>query len=140
MMDMFTIILVFLLKAYVTEGQLIQPSDTLTLPKSTIQTPPETGLELVVSKQQIMLNDKKIIDFDKVQKQPDYIIEPLQQALLHHATEAKKMQQEHGIPFSGKVTIQGDQTIAYKDLVKVMATCGASEYPNMRLVVYRKEQ
>ena len=36
MMDMFTIILVFLLKTYSTEGMLIHPSDSLTLPTSTI--------------------------------------------------------------------------------------------------------
>ena len=139
MMDMFTIILVFLLKTYATQGQLLQPSEYLTLPKSTVKTPPETALDLVVSKEVIMLNDKKIIDLDQVKKQKDYIIEPLKKELLFHAGEAKKMEAQFGVPFSGKVTIQGDQDLEYKELVKVMATCGASEYPNMRLVVYRKE-
>jgi biopolymer transport protein ExbD len=50
------------------------------------------------------------------------------------------MQEQYGIPFSGKVTIQADKTIKYRELVKVMATCGASEYPNMRLVVYRRDE
>ncbi|MFQ5675197.1 MAG: ExbD/TolR family protein [bacterium] len=139
MMDMFTIILVFLLKTYATEGQLIQPSESLSLPKSTIQTPPETALDLVVSKEDILLNHKPIIDLASVRKTKGYIIEPLRTELLFHAREAKKMQEQHGVPFSGKVTIQGDKNIQYKDLVKVMATCGASEYPNMRLVVYQKE-
>ncbi|MFQ5770171.1 MAG: ExbD/TolR family protein [bacterium] len=139
MMDMFTIILVFLLKTYATQGQLLQPSEYLTLPKSTVKTPPETALDLVVSKEVIMLNDKKIIDLEQVKKQKDYIIEPLKKQLLYHAVEAKNMEAQFGVPFSGKVTIQGDQNLEYKELVKVMATCGASEYPNMRLVVYRKE-
>lgn len=139
MMDMFTIILVFLLKTYATEGQLIQPSESLALPKSTIQTPPETALDLVVSKETVMLNDKPIVDLEFVKKEKGYIIQALQDKLLFHARKAREMEEQYGVPFSGKVTIQGDKDMEYKDLVKVMATCGASEYPNMRLVVYQKE-
>lgn len=138
MMDMFTIILVFLLKTFSTEGQLIQPSEYLTLPKSTIDAPAETGLDLVVSKEIIMVNNKPIINLDDVKKQKNYIIPALQQELKYHAKEAKSMKEDFGVPFSGKITIQGDQSLPYKELVKVLATCGASEYPNMRLMVYRK--
>ncbi|MFQ6112578.1 MAG: ExbD/TolR family protein [bacterium] len=140
MMDMFTIILVFLLKTYATEGQLIQPSESLTLPKSSVQTSPETALDLIVSKQVVMVNDKTVIDMENVKNQKDYIIKPLQDELLLHAKEAQSMEEKFGMPFSGKVTIQADKNIKYRELVKVMATCGASEYPNMRLIVYRKEE
>ena len=140
MMDMFVIILVFLLKTYSTEGQLIQPSKYLTLPKSTVKTPPESALDLVVSTESIMVNDKTVATLDEVKKQKGFIIEPLRKELLYHAQEAKSMKEQFGVPFSGKVIIQGDKSIEYKELVKVMATCGASEYPNMRLIVYRKEE
>ncbi len=139
MMDMFTIILVFLLKTYATEGNLIQPTESLTLPKSTIQTAPETALDLVVSKEMVMLNDKPIADLKSVKKGKGYIIQSLRDELLFHAREARKMEVRYGVRFSGKVTIQGDKDMEYKDLIKVMATCGASEYPNMRLIVYQKE-
>ena len=49
MMDMFTIILVFLLKTYSTHGQLINPSEDLTLPSSMTQQMPELGLDVTVS-------------------------------------------------------------------------------------------
>ncbi len=137
MMDMFTIILVFLLKAYTSEGQLIQPSDTLSLPKSTIKTQSETALNLVVSQDMIMVNDKPVIAMDDVVKQNDFLIAPLQSELLLYANKAKRMEEQFELPFSGKVIIQGDREIQYKDLVKVMATCGMSDYPNMRLVVYQ---
>ena len=140
MMDMFTIILVFLLKSYTTEGQLIQPSEYLTLPKSNVKTPAETGLDIVVSKEVIMVNNKTVVDMESVKKQKGYVIEPLSQELLHHAREAKNMEEQFGVPFSGKVTIQADKRLPYRELVKVMATCGVSEYPNMRLLVYQKEE
>ena len=138
MMDMFTIILVFLLKTYSTEGMLIQPSEYLTLPKSTIEKSPEVALDLVVSKEWIMVNHEPIVEVNNVIKQKGFIIRPLQDKLNVYAREAKRMEELYGTKFSGKVTIQGDVSIPYKLLVKVMATCGRSDYPNMRLVVYRQ--
>ncbi len=140
MMDMFTIILVFLLKTYTTEGNLIQPSESLSLPKSTVRTPSEVALNLVVSKEMVTVNDKAVVPWEQVQRQKSFVIEPLRKELLYHATEAKRLQPEMGTSFSGKIVIQGDKSIPYKDLVKVMATCGAAEYPNMRLVVYQKKE
>ncbi len=144
MMDMFTIILLFLLKTYSTEGQLISPSRYLELPTSTIQQHPEVGLDLVVSKNLILVNDEPVADMEQVRENDpktiaNGIITPLFEKLRYYATQAKKIETEYGVKFSGKITIQGDKDLNYADLVKVMRTCGASDYPNMRLVVYRKE-
>ena len=144
MMDMFTIILLFLLKTYSTEGQLISPSNHLTLPTSTIMQLPEVGLDVVISKQVIMVNDDVVAKVDDVRNNsPEVmkngVIKPLQDKLKHYASQASRMETEYGIKFSGKVTIQGDRDLQYQELVKVMRTCGLSEHPNMRLVVYRKE-
>ena len=139
MMDMFTIILVFLLKTYSTEGQLIHPSEFLTLPQSTVQTMPEVALDVSVSKEWVFVNNEPIESIPAIVSQRGLIIAPLQAELLKYANEAKRMETRYGIPFSGKVNIQGDKDIPYRVMVKVMATCGRSEYPNMRLAVYRKE-
>ena len=138
MMDMFTIILVFLLKTYSTEGQLIQPSENLTLPSSTVENPPEVALDVVVSREWIMVNNEPVIQLSAVEAQPGMIIAPLSQALQRYAREAKKMEEMYGVKFSGKATIQGDKNLPFSTILKVMATCGRSEYPNMRLVVYQK--
>lgn len=139
MMDMFTIILVFLLKTYSTDGMLIQPSEYLTLPSSTIEKSPEVALDLVISKEWVMVNHEPVETVNNILTQDGLIIETLQEKLSVYAREAKRMEELYGTKFSGKVTIQGDKEIPYKLLVKVMATCGKSEYPNMRLVVYKKE-
>lgn len=137
MMDMFTIIVVFLIKTYSTEGQLIHPSKNLTLPSSKIEIPPEVALDVVVSQEWIMVNERPIIKVASI-KEGDLIIPPLKEALLKYATEAKRIEEKYGIKFTGKVTIQGDKKLPFHTLLKVMATCGRSEYPNMRLVVYQK--
>jgi len=138
MMDMFTILLVFLLKTYSTHGQLINPSRDLTLPTSTIQRQPELGLDVTVSSDWILVNGKPVERTKNIKSQEGYIIPKLKDKLTRYSKEAEKMEETYGIKFSGKVTIQGDKNLPYKLLIKVMATCGQSDYPNMRLVVYRK--
>jgi len=139
MMDMFTIILVFLLKSYSTENLLIHPSNYLTLPSSTVQNPPEVALDVIVSKEWIMVNNEPVERIEKVNTQPSLVIEPLRTALQRYAIEAKKMEETYGVKFSGKVTIQGDKDLPFSVFSKIMATCGQSEFPNMRLVVYQKQ-
>ncbi len=144
MMDMFTIILLFLLKTYSTEGQLISPSGELTLPSSTIQKPPEAGLDVIVSQSMILVNDEIVADLaDVTGNNPEVmqsgVIMPLRERLNFYASQAKEMETKFGVKFSGKVTIQGDKELNYSELVKVMRTCGLAEHPNMRLVVYKKE-
>ena len=138
MMDMFTIILVFLLKTYSTEGMLIHPSDLLTLPTSTIEKSAEVALDLIVSKQSVVVNHEEVARVKNVINQEGLIIPNLLKTLQVYAREAKRMEEMYGTKFSGKVTIQADKEIPYKLLVKIMATCGRADYPNMRLVVYKK--
>lgn len=140
MMDMFTIILVFLLKTYSTQGQLINPSDDLTLPTSLSSRVPEMGLELTVSADWILVNGKPVSKTSDVMASSGYIIPALRDELDRYAREAERMESLYGSRFSGRVTIQGDKNLPYRLLMKVMATCGQSRYPNMRLVVYRKDE
>lgn len=139
MMDMFTILLVFLLKTYATHGQLIIPSQDLTLPTSAIQHPPELGLDVTVSSDWILVNGKPVEQTQNVASQEGHIIPRLRDELLRYARRAVKMEEMYGAKFSGKVTIQGDKHLPYRLLIRVMATCGQSNYPNMRLVVYKVE-
>ena len=139
MMDMFTIILVFLLKIYSTHGQLINPSEDLTLPSSKVQQLPELGLDVTVSSDWILVNGKPVEQTQNIIAQEGYIIPSLQEELLRYSREAEKMEILYGAEFSGKATIQGDKHLPYRLLIKVMATCGQSNFPNMRLVVYREE-
>jgi len=139
MMDMFTIILVFLLKVYSSNGQMIQPSQDLTLPNSSVQKRAQVALDLKVSKEWVVLNDKPVAKTADVLSEKSLIIPGLANELKKYAVEAQKAEEEYGTPFTGKVVIQGDKDLPYKILVKIMATCGRSEYPNMRLLVYQSQ-
>ena len=65
MMDMMTIILVFLLKSYSTQDISIAPSEDLELPVSTVQKAPEMAVNVVVSKKNIVVDGVPVLSLEK---------------------------------------------------------------------------
>jgi biopolymer transport protein ExbD len=132
--------LVFLLKNYSTEGGLIHPSQNLTLPKSTVETVPETALDVIVSKETVVVNDDVVETVANVAQQEGLIVPRLRDKLKVYADRAKEAEQKYGIKFSGRVNIQADKDLEYGILMKVLATCGACDYSSLRLAVYQLER
>ncbi len=140
MMDMFTIILVFLIKNFSTEGTIVTPANNLTLPKSSVETKAKESLSVKVARNNIMIEDSVVIDkngYEALLEQKDFLIKPLYNLLAKYSEEGKKMTDLSGTEFSGEITIQGDTEIPYNVLTRVMYTCGQAGYPNMNLFVYR---
>ncbi len=142
MMDMFTIILVFLIKNFSTEGAIVTPADELTLPKSTIEKKAKESLSVKISRSSISVENKVVVEgeaYKRLLQQKEFMIAPLYEVLLRYSEEAKKMASAVNTDFSGEITIQGDVEIPYSLLTRVMYTCGQAGYPNMNLFVYRNE-
>ncbi len=142
MMDMFTIILVFLLKNFATEGTIVTPAENLTLPKSTVEKRARETLSVKVSRSTIVVEDKLVVDesaYATILASDDFLIEPLHGVLNKYAEEAKEAAKMFGKSFSGDISIQGDVEIPYKVLTRIMYTCGQAGYPNMNLFVYRND-
>jgi biopolymer transport protein ExbD len=142
MKDMFTIILVFLLKSFSTEGQLVTPATGLLLPSSSIERGAKNALSIKISEDKVVVEDVVVLEgkeFAEAMDQKDFMIVKLNQVLHKYTEEAKKASEMFGKEFSGEITIQGDIGVPYKLLTRIMYTCGQSGYPNMNLIVYRKE-
>ena len=142
MMDMFTIILVFLIKNFSTEGAIVTPADNLTLPKSSVERKAKEALSVKISRNSIMVENTQVIDensYARLLEQKEFLVTSLYDALVNFAEEGRKMASISGTPFSGDITIQGDVEIPYSVLTRVMYTCGQAGYPNMNLFVYRNE-
>lgn len=142
MMDMFTIILVFLLKNFSTEGAIVTPANTLTLPESTVEKKAKESLSVKVAKNTLTVENNLVLDeqaYQTLLNQKEFLIEPLYNVLLKYSEEAKKMSEVSGKAFSGEIAIQGDVEIPYNILTRVMYTCGQAGYPNMNLFVYRQD-
>ena len=140
MMDMFTIILVFLIKNFSTEGAIVMPANNLTLPKSSVERQAKESLSVKVARNTIMVENNLVLDtndYKQLAEQKEFMIQQLHDVLVKYSEEAKKMSKVSGKEFSGQITIQGDTEIPYNILTRVMYTCGQAGYPNMNLFVYR---
>lgn len=133
MMDMMTIILLFLLKSYSTTGALATQSESLKLPESVRTIKPKKELNVSIAKDVILVNEQPVMLTADVR--PNEIIIPkLESKLREYAQMQKNLEIEVGKEFTHEVIIQGDQSIPYELLFRVMYTCGQSEFNKMRLL------
>ena len=133
MMDMMTIILLFLLKSYSTTGALATQSESLKLPESVRTTKPKKELNVSVARDVILVNEQPVMLTADVP--PNEIIIPkLESKLREYAQMQKNLEIEVGKEFTHEVIIQGDESITYELLFRVMYTCGQSEFNKMRLL------
>ncbi len=138
MMDMFTIILVFLLKSYSATGQLVTPAAGLEIPDSKTETPAKRPpVEVKVSHNEIVLGDERVALVSEILEIKKMQIDALVQALEKEKESAEKL--SGGETFKGEVVIQGDKRMPYKLLTKVMYSCGQAGYSKQNFVVYKAE-
>ncbi len=140
MIDMFTILLVFLLKSYSAEGQIITVTDDLRLPDSTAEKPPASSPVVIVTDRLILLDEEAVATIEEVERQKNLIIRNLKNGLSEKKEISEALGRENeALGFKGIVTIQGDREIPFRILKKIMVTCGQAGYSNILLAVNQKE-
>lgn len=156
MMDMMTIILVFLLKSYSATDVSVAPSDDLTLPFSSAQKAPEVAVNLVIEQGRILVDgvpsvtlttktDEKtgqeLVALDDADMQGQQIPE-LYEVLYEKAEQAKALAERSNNPdlaFKGRVLLQVDKEMPYSVLRAVMYTAGQAQFGEFKFVVYKQE-
>ena len=143
MVDMFVIILVFLLKSYSTSPVNPSMSEHLVLPTSSTYQNPEDVLKLVVSKTGIFVEDKRVVEFKDGQLLPADVDKADPQfigALFNELDETAKKtkniaEKNETVEFDGRVMMQADRDMPYDLLKKVMYTSMLAGYAEMKLAV-----
>jgi biopolymer transport protein ExbD len=153
MLDMMTIILVFLLKGMASSSASIPQSKDMTLPTSIITTEPASeGTSVLISKTQILVGEdthpvvllpgrdslaQSGIDAKYKRNGPnDLYIVPLANALQAARQTDKLIKQAKGIDASSsEAIVVADNTTPYRLLIEVLFTLGQSEYAKYHLMV-----
>jgi biopolymer transport protein ExbD len=155
MMDMMTIILVFLLKSLSTSTASLPQSQDLQLPKSILTTEPDSepeGLPVIVSKSQIIVGETVVcpVPPDAAQygieakykrgSRNDYFIVPLGSALQSWRESDKRIRMATGKdPSRSEAIIIADVSIPYRLLTEVMYTLGQTEFSKFHMMVLTKK-
>ncbi len=151
MLDIMTIILVFLLKSLGESSASIPQSDDLRLPKSIVRTAPsEEGVVVTVSKSQILVGDNRVITLpsresmaqtgvgarNKRSGPNDLYIVPLGNALQAARRTDKLVRAAKGLDASmSEALIIADGTTPYRLLIEVLFTLGQNEFGKYHLMV-----
>jgi len=141
LMDIMTIILVFLLKSYSTEDIQIAPSENLLLPVSSADRAPELAVNTVISKIAITVDGVDVVSVSGnqvgEQDKRGTLITPLFDALKAAADQAKANAVTTGGKFNGRLLLQCDRDIPFSLVREVMYTAGQAQFAEFKFVVYQ---
>lgn len=136
MMDILTVLLLFLLKSYVADGEVLVPPKGVELPASSAQATPQSSLVVAIDGEAIKVGDETVAKLSDVTTDAGMEIVPMSASLQayreHHASLGVK-----DSPELRTATIQGDRNIEYRVLRKVMYTLSANGWENVSLAVLR---
>jgi biopolymer transport protein ExbD len=145
MMDMFTIILVFLLKMYSAEGSVLTNADNLVLPNSiSKKKPKEVNLQVAVTNDMILVDNQPVAPTEDARRipmeDPDPVVAKLEEKLAGCYAQEEEMVKMGALnQIAGKVVVQMDKNIEFDVLFKVMNTCGKVGYNVMNFAVMERE-
>jgi Biopolymer transport protein ExbD/TolR. len=141
LMDILTIMLVFLLKSYATDPVNITPGPDLDIPKSTSLLTPAATVTITVAKSSIVVDnepvsvvkDGKVEASQKRGGEDAYFIIPLNKALVEAVEKKRRLEAINPtVKFDGVATIVMDKETPYRLLTEVMYTAGQAEFTNFK--------
>ena len=149
MMDMMTIILVFLLKSYSASSLAVNLSDELKLPLSTSQVQAQDNINVTISMRQVAVNDRSAVKVEngaipagyKEQGRADaFYVGAVYDALKKEVDKQKYIAQyNRSAPFTGRVNVIADRRIPYRTLMEVLYTAGQAELGEYKFMVLKNE-
>jgi biopolymer transport protein ExbD len=148
MLDMMTIILVFLLKSMSSSSASLPQSADLTIPKSVLTTEAsQEGVAILISRSQIVVDDNTVCTVPtdathgvearyKRSGPTDLYIVPLANALQGWRERDRQVRLATGKdPSSSEAIVIADAGTPYRLLVEVLFTLGQSEFAKFHLMV-----
>jgi biopolymer transport protein ExbD len=143
LLDMFTILLLYLLKNFSSEGEVVTVSPNLILPESNAQKDVKSQKVLVaVTANNILVNGKIVISMQELEEGYEGIpfVPPLKDQLEEEReTEFEMVRVGAALQFEGRLVLSIDKKVPFKVIYKVMATCGEVGYTKMDLAVFKLE-
>src|SRR5277367_3640101 len=143
MMDMMTIILVFLLKSYTASAISLTQSEDIKPPVSSTRATPRDTVAVTITPKDILVGDRVVVALENGQVPPSdlsgRLVVPLDQALRKEVQKLKYIAERNpAAPFSKELSVIGDRRIPYDLLLTVLYTAGQNELENYRFVVLQK--
>jgi biopolymer transport protein ExbD len=145
MMDMMTIILVFLIKSYSASTVAVTASEAFRPAISSTRLTPKDTVCVTITPKHILVGDRNKLDLNPGSQIPadarqGNLILPLDEALKKEVEKLKYIAERNpAAPFNHEVSVIGDKRVPYEVLSAVLYTAGQNELENFRFIVVAKE-
>jgi biopolymer transport protein ExbD len=146
LMDVMTILLVFLLKNYSASPVQLKQAPDLKLPFSKSQLLPAESTAVTVTMNSVVVNDVPVLRIENgVVSEADrsgggYLIDPLFQKLQEEVDHQKKVASfNKQAEFEGLITIVADRHVPFSLLSQVMYTAGQAQFSKFKFAVVKGE-
>ncbi len=139
LIDIFTILIFFLLTS-ASGIELLQTPRDVRLPPSVSQSEPRETIVIGVSATEITVQGRRVAGTDEALSTDGEVIAALKAELdrLRPAPAAASAQEGSAEPAGPGVTLMADQAVPYSLLRKVMATAAAAQFGELSFAVQRK--
>jgi biopolymer transport protein ExbD len=143
MMDMFTIILIFLLFSFSENPETLKLDTDLELPHSSAELGYQKTIKIVLSKKELRLNDEIMAEV-KNHQIVGLTFDDLTTSTLYQRLKAKRAEQTASPPDVKKqeaphILFLCDQAHSFKTLNTVIKTAGMAGYPNFQFAVLEEK-
>jgi biopolymer transport protein ExbD len=142
LLDILTILLVFLLQSYNSSGVIINVPKGIELPRSNSESLNTFGVNIQVSKSQIWVDDVEVVNVDNMGNgqlfdEGGRRIIPLYNELVRKKDLVKQTEKSSPAAnkFSGIANLVVDKSLKYNYLKRVMYTCAAAGFKEYKFVV-----
>ncbi len=140
LLDVFVLLVFFLLKSYSAEGVILTLPNDLVLPASTSLTAPRVAVQVMLTEAFLQVDGVGLdVDLRAVETGNEMLIPPLLDHLKALASQYQAIaEQNQTVTFTGDLILAGDRNIPFRLLKKILYTAGQAGFINQSLAVYQK--
>lgn len=142
LMDIVSIIVVYLLKSYASDPVLITPVAEQKIPMSKMDMPIKEGVAIYVSSRELIFNEEQLATLTEGELDPNvvqgHVIRPLFEKLEEETEKSKQVFEGRGEEWVGHIILIGDEALKFSTIVDVMYTAGRLEYSEYSFCIIQK--
>ena len=139
LMDVFTILVFFLLVSSSNVQQLPKKKD-IHLPTSVATKAPKETLIISVTQRNILVQGKEVASIQQVTSDAEPLIRGLEKELKFQASKSSVLTTTKRKTKGRDVTIMGDENIQYDLLRKILATCREANYTQISFAAMQQSK
>lgn len=145
MADIFTVLLVFLLKSFATSATTLSPSQGMMLPSARAGEAAIEALKVEVSQTGVQVEGKMVVPLINFKFDPTDIQSNFSSKVLSAALDKERQRQlliakaNSDVKVDAKILIAADQRVPYRTLKSVLASAALTGYTDFKLAVVAEE-